>query len=162
MTCPSEPRPFVAGVRPIWNAASVPPADLNDRSDAQITQSRQSGNGQPQPISAGRDTTRKVRSGSTAAVMHRRPSIARPSHRACAVSQPLCVRGSAPSQIMCVGNWPFSSSGGSSSRAATPVHGLPTSDHDPLDLIERDLIARAIVQFGCTRAFVRGHGLGVL
>jgi hypothetical protein len=48
-----------------------------------------------------------VRSGSKAAVVRRRPSIARPSHRACAVSQVLCVRGSAPSQIMCVGNRPL-------------------------------------------------------
>jgi hypothetical protein len=32
----------------------------------------------------------------------------------------------------------------------------------PLDLIERDLVARAIIEFGGARAFVRGHGLRIL
>src|SRR3984893_991319 len=32
---------------------------------------------------------------------------------------------------------------------------------DPLDLIERDLVAGAVVKLGCARAFVRRHRLGV-
>src|SRR5690348_15274723 len=35
------------------------------------------------------------------------------------------------------------------------------SNLDPLDLIERDLVAGAVVELGGARAFVRGHGLGV-
>ena len=35
-------------------------------------------------------------------------------------------------------------------------------NRDPLNLIERDLIAGAIVELGGARAFVRGHGLRVL
>jgi hypothetical protein len=42
--------------------------------------------------------------GSKAAVVRHRPSIARPSHRACVVSQRLCVGRRLPSQIMCAGN----------------------------------------------------------
>ena len=30
-----------------------------------------------------------------------------------------------------------------------------------LDLIERDLVAGAVIKLGCPRAFVRGHGLSV-
>ena len=32
---------------------------------------------------------------------------------------------------------------------------------DPLDFIERDLVAGAVVKLGRARAFVRGHGLRV-
>jgi hypothetical protein len=35
------------------------------------------------------------------------------------------------------------------------------SDDNPLDLIESDLIAGPIIQFGCTRTLVRGHRLGI-
>jgi hypothetical protein len=41
------------------------------------------------------------RVGSKAAVVRHRQSIARPSHRACAVSQRLCVGHLLPSQPMC-------------------------------------------------------------
>jgi hypothetical protein len=34
-------------------------------------------------------------------------------------------------------------------------------DRDPLDFIERDLIAGTVIELGCARAFVGGHGLGV-
>jgi len=34
-------------------------------------------------------------------------------------------------------------------------------DRNPFDLIERNLVACAIVELGRTGAFVRGHGLGV-
>src|SRR5580704_13482930 len=34
--------------------------------------------------------------------MRRSPTIARPSHRICVVSQPTCVERSAPSQLICV------------------------------------------------------------
>jgi Plasmid pRiA4b ORF-3-like protein len=36
--------------------------------------------------------------------MHRRSSIARPSHPICVVSQLMCVRQPRPSQLMCAGN----------------------------------------------------------
>src|SRR5271155_4546514 len=36
------------------------------------------------------------------------------------------------------------------------------SDCDPLHLVERDLVTRAVVKLGGARAFVCGHGLGVL
>ena len=36
------------------------------------------------------------------------------------------------------------------------------SDCDPLDLIERDLVAGAVLEFGGARGFVRRHGLRVL
>jgi hypothetical protein len=42
--------------------------------------------------------------GSKAAVVRLTPSIARPSHQACAMSQVMCVRQPLPSQVMCVGN----------------------------------------------------------
>jgi hypothetical protein len=35
------------------------------------------------------------------------------------------------------------------------------SNLDPLDLVERDRVAGAVVELGRTRAFVRGHRLGV-
>jgi hypothetical protein len=43
-------------------------------------------------------------SGGIPAAVRRRSSIARPSHRMCAVSQRLCVRRRLPSQIICVAN----------------------------------------------------------
>jgi hypothetical protein len=46
-------------------------------------------------------------SGEIPAAMRRQSSIARPSHRTCAVSEPLCARGLLPSPIMCVGNQPL-------------------------------------------------------
>jgi hypothetical protein len=36
------------------------------------------------------------------AIMRRSPTIARPSHRICVMSQPACVERSAPSQLICV------------------------------------------------------------
>src|ERR1700689_3939233 len=45
--------------------------------------------------------------GADAAVVRRHSSIARPSHRMCAVSQRLCVGRVYPSQLMCAGNWPL-------------------------------------------------------
>jgi hypothetical protein len=36
-----------------------------------------------------------------------------------------------------------------------------TSNRNPFDLIERDLITGTVVQLGGARAFVRGHELGV-
>ena len=33
--------------------------------------------------------------------------------------------------------------------------------HDPLDLIERDLVVATIVELGCPRALMRGHLLRV-
>jgi hypothetical protein len=47
---------------------------------------------------------RNVRSGSIPAVVRRRSSILRPSHRTCVVSQRLCVRRLLPSQIICAEN----------------------------------------------------------
>src|SRR5215213_7527318 len=38
---------------------------------------------------------------------------------------------------------------------------LTESDCDALDLIERNLIARAVVELGRARAFMRGHGLRI-
>lgn len=35
-------------------------------------------------------------------------------------------------------------------------------NRDPLDLIERNLIAGAVIELGRARAFVRGHGLSML
>jgi hypothetical protein len=35
-------------------------------------------------------------------------------------------------------------------------------NRDPLHLVERDLVARAVIELGRARTFVRGHGLGVL
>src|SRR5260221_7079924 len=42
------------------------------------------------------------------------------------------------------------------------VSSAPCLDCDPLDLIERDGVAGAVVEFGRARALVRRHGLGVL
>jgi hypothetical protein len=36
------------------------------------------------------------------------------------------------------------------------------SNRDPLHLVERDLIAGTVIEFGGARTFMRGHGLGVL
>jgi hypothetical protein len=50
-------------------------------------------------------------------------------------------------------------------RAHTTVAtlvGQGLLDRDALDFIERDFIAHAIIELGGARAFVRGHGLGVL
>jgi hypothetical protein len=33
---------------------------------------------------------------------------------------------------------------------------------DPLDLVKRDFVAGTVVQLGCARGPVRGHGLGIL
>ena len=48
-----------------------------------------------------------VRDGSKAAIVRRRSSIARPSHRICVVSQRLCVGRPLLSQTMCVENRPL-------------------------------------------------------
>src|SRR5262249_28214767 len=39
--------------------------------------------------------------------------------------------------------------------------GEGPSDRNPLDLIERDLIAGTVIELGCARAFARGHGLRI-
>jgi len=33
---------------------------------------------------------------------------------------------------------------------------------DPFDLVKRDFVAGAVVELGCARGLVRGHGLGIL
>src|SRR5436305_10773186 len=57
-------------------------------------------NGKPATYSHTRQRPSWVESG----VVRRQPSIARPSHRMCVVSQLLCVGRLHPSQIMCAGN----------------------------------------------------------
>jgi hypothetical protein len=58
-------------------------------------------------------------SGEIPTAAHRQSSIARPPHRACVASQPMCGRGSAPSQVICVGERACCASGCLSLRAAT-------------------------------------------
>jgi hypothetical protein len=41
------------------------------------------------------------------------------------------------------------------------INSCTLSNLDPLYLVERDLIAGAVVELGGARAFVHGHGLGV-
>src|ERR1017187_287662 len=43
------------------------------------------------------------------------------------------------------------------SRGCSSFHPLLTSDHDPLDLIERDLVSAPVVEPGRPRRLVRGH-----
>ena len=45
--------------------------------------------------------------------------------------------------------------------SAKTRQGRGRLNRDPLDLIERDFIARAVIELGGARAFVRGHGLRV-
>ena len=42
------------------------------------------------------------------------------------------------------------------------IEGISPSDHDPLDLVQADLVARPIVELGRPRGFVTGDALGML
>jgi len=46
--------------------------------------------------------------------------------------------------------------------AHPPSTPASCSDRDQLDLVERDLVTGAIVEFSRARAFMRRHGLGIL
>ena len=77
-------------------------------------------------------------------------------HLTASVPKPLSIdQSNQPNSVIKFGVDTFFDLGGQSAQTEL-------GDHDPLDLIERDDVGRAVIELGRAGALVRGHSLGVL